>query len=82
MIYVPTMNAIVKFTSGTARQRFLERARTRWPDLADRTYEAKRRPDAVIEQLSETDMSRLKELVTDLGGEVFEDVQFEPMEAR
>ncbi len=71
-------NVIVKFASDAARQRFVEQAKGTWPELLSRTYLAKRRPDAIIDRVSNREMPRLNNLVQGLGT-LYEDVKFEPM---
>lgn len=72
------MNVIVKFDSESARQSFVQRARQVWPELSAKSYMARRRPETVIEELSDEELQRLKELVNGLG-KLFGDVKFEEM---
>jgi hypothetical protein len=71
-------SVIVKFASDEARQRFMTQAESSWPELVSRTHLARRRPDAIIDRVSEGEMPRLNNLVRSLGT-VYEDVKFEPM---
>ena len=71
-------SVIVRFRSQDARESFVRRAKQEWPELIGKTYQAKRRPDTVIEELSDEEVARLKELLQDLGT-IYDDVKFEAM---
>jgi len=73
------INLIVKFNSETDRQEFISRTKEFYPQLLEKGYMAKRRPDMVLEDLPDEDKSLVDELVGELG-KVFEDVKFETMD--
>lgn len=77
------MGVIVKFPDESARQAFIEQAHRDWPELIEKTHQARRRPDAVIDDLTDDDLPRLERLVQDHGpGRIYADVQFQPLAAR
>ena len=69
-------SVIVSFPSTAERQAFLEKASADWPELLQHSYLPRRRPDAVFESLTESDVKRLREFVGERG-RIFEDVKFD-----
>jgi len=77
---MPKRSVIVKFGSQKSRDAFLERVAGIQPALKSHMFLPKRRADAIVDDLSESEHELVVELVGD-DGEVFEDVKFETMSA-
>jgi hypothetical protein len=75
------MNLFLAFESPQRRDEFLARVRAEDPELLERIYLAKRRPDAIFNSLSGAEAARLRQLVLGLG-RAFDDVKFETMAPR
>lgn len=69
---------IVKFDSHQTRDAFVQRVAERQPRLKAHLYLPKRRPDAVVEDVSDDDEEIVSQLVGP-DGKVFNDVEFKTM---
>ena len=69
-------SVIVSFSSTTDRQTFLAKAEHEWPELLRHLFLPRRRPDAIFESLSESDVQRLHQFAEG-HGRVHDDIKFE-----
>jgi hypothetical protein len=79
ILLMATRSLIVKFDSRESRDAFAERVAGTEPKLRDHMYLSKRRAEAVVEDLSDDERELIAQLVGS-GGEIYEDVKFEPMD--
>jgi hypothetical protein len=71
------MNLLLKFDSKGVRDEFVERLRTRHPEVLEFYVPAKTKPHALVENIDSTQADWVRDSARGLG-RVFDDLQFEP----